>query len=264
LRIKLLRRGTQLATLIFIVLIPVLNKKGITMLIGTLYSFAVGPVWITDPLSGLQVIISTFAADRILLLSMVIPTVFALVFGRVFCGWMCPQNTISEIFDYLSAKILPRRMLNLRPVSKVRHIILCLLLLLAVVFAFPVANLISAPGIISVQVTKYLYEGVIGVELALIGIIVFSEVFFVRRLWCNYICPQGSLLGLFRFGKTMKVVYKEDIEHVCGRCLECVQACRLGLDPMTGKIYPQCHNCGDCIAVCEKMRAEGKPLSFRF
>jgi len=263
-RRKLLRRGTQIATLIFIVLIPVLNKKGITMLMGTLYSFAVGPVWITDPLSGLQVIISALAADRILLLSMVIPIVFALVFGRVFCGWICPQNTISELFDSLAARIMPKRLLNPSPSSKIRYMIMGLLLIVTPLLGFPVANLISAPGIISVQAANYIYVGSVGIELGLIGVIVLSEIFLVRRLWCNYVCPQGAFLGLFRIGKTMKVVYKEDEEHVCGQCFECAKACQFGLNPMGGKIYPLCHNCGDCITACERMNQGEKPLAFRF
>jgi len=263
-RLKLLRRGTHIATLIFIVLVPVLNKKGITILTGTLYSFAAGPVWITDPLSAFQVIISALTADRILLLSVAVPIVFALVFGRVFCGWICPQNTISEIFDALAARIMPKRLLNPSPSPKIRYMILGLLLILTPLLGFPVANLISAPGIISVQAANYIYAGSVGMELGLLGIIVFSELFLVRRLWCNYICPQGAFLGLFRIGKTMKVLYKEDEQHVCGQCFECAKACQFGLNPMGGGIYPLCHNCGDCITACERMKAGGKPLSFKF
>lgn len=263
-RIKLLRRGTQVATLIFILLIPVLNKKGITVVIGTLYSLAVGPVWITDPLGGLQVIISALAADKTLLLSMVVPIVFALAFGRVFCGWMCPQNTISEIFDSFAARIMPKRLLNPSPSPKTRYVLMGLLLMLAPLLGFPVANLISAPGIISVQAANYIYFGFVGMDLGLIGLIVLSEIFLVRRLWCKYVCPQGAFLGLFRTGKTMKVLYKEDEKHVCGQCLECAKACQLGLNPMGGKIYPLCHNCGDCITACERIKAGGKPLAFKF
>jgi polyferredoxin len=62
----------------------------------------------------------------------------------------------------------------------------------------------------------------------------------------------------------MKVVYTEDTEHTCGKCMECETACQLGLNPVAGKIYPLCHNCGDCIATCEKIKTKGKPLSFRF
>ncbi|MGC9101198.1 MAG: 4Fe-4S binding protein, partial [Caldisericum sp.] len=64
-----------------------------------------------------------------------------------------------------------------------------------------------------------------------IGIIVLLELFLVRRVWCNYICPVGSFMGIFRIRKTMKVVHKEDEEHICGRCMECVKACPLGLNP---------------------------------
>ncbi len=238
--------------------------KGITILMGSLYSLAISDIWITDPLSGLQVILSTLSADSKLLLSMLIPIAIALTFGRVFCSWACPQNTISEIFDYLSRRFTIKRLFNPSPKALPRYVILAVLLLLTQILGFPAANLISAPGIISVQTSKIIYEGTVGIEIGLIGIIVLLELFLVRRIWCNYICPVGSFLGLFRFKKTMKVIYKEDAEHTCGKCMECVKACQLGLNPMEGRIYPLCHNCGDCISACEEIKGRGKPLSFSF
>jgi len=274
-RLKVLRRIIQVLTILSIIAIPLLNRKGITIIMGSLYSLAISDIWITDPLSGLQVILSTLLADSKLLLSMLIPIVIALIFGRVFCSWMCPQNFISEFFDYISRKIPPLppfskggmgglQMFKPSPSAKPRYVIMFLLLVLTPILGFPAANLISAPGIISVQTSKIIYEGTVGIEIGLIGIIVLLELFLVRRIWCNYICPVGSLLGLFRFKKTMKVVYREDVEHTCGKCMECVRACQLGLNPMEGRIYPLCHNCGDCIAACEDIKDRAKPLSFRF
>ncbi len=263
-RIKVLRRIAQILTIFLIIAIPVLNKKGITFITGTLYSLAIDRIWITDPLSGFQVIISSFSADRILLLSMVIPAVLALAFGRIFCGWICPQNFISEFFDFIHDKLKIKRLFNPARSAKPRYAIMFFLLISAPLLGFPVANLISAPGIISAQVSKYFYEGIVGLELGLIGIIIIPEIFFVRRGWCNYVCPVGSFLGIFRFNKTIKVVYKEDSEHTCGKCMECVTACQLGLNPMEDKIYPLCHNCGDCIDTCKKIKGRGKPLSFKF
>lgn len=251
--------------LLLLVLIPILNIKGITFINGSLYSLAIGPLWITDPLSGLQIIMSSLSLDVTLLLSMVIPVVLAFVFGRVFCGWICPQNSISELVDYLAGKFKLKRLANPALSSAPRHVILVALIVLAPLLGFPIANLISAPGTISVQITKYFYEGIVGLEIGLIGLIIISEMFIVRRLWCNYICPVGSFLGMFRSNRTLKVVYAEDPEHVCGKCYACTDACRLGLDPMGEKIYPLCHNCGDCIAACEKMQgSSSKPLKFRF
>lgn len=263
-KIKILRRITQILTILLIIAIPVLNKRGITVITGSLYSFAIEGIWITDPLSGIQVVISTFTADITLLLSMLIPVFLALTLGRVFCSWACPQNTISEVFDYLSRRLRLKRVFSVSPAGLPRYIIMVILIALVPLLGFPVANLISAPGIISVQVTKLFYEGMVGVETGLIGIIVIAEVFLIRRVWCNYVCPVGSFLGIFRFKKTMKVLYKEDAEHVCGKCLECVKACQLGLNPMEGRIYPLCHNCGDCVVACERIKGKGKPLAFKF
>ena len=264
-KITIIRRITQASVLLLLVLIPILNLKGITFITGSLYSLAFGPIWITDPLSGLQTIMASLSLDVVLLLSMLIPVALAFVFGRVFCGWMCPQNSISELVDYVSGKFKLKRLANPPLSSTPRYIILVGLIALAPLLGFPVANLISAPGIISVQITKYFYEGVVGFEIGLIGLIIISELFIVRRLWCNYICPVGSLLGVFRSNRTMKVVYAEDPEHICGKCYACADVCRLGLNPMGEKIYPLCHNCGACVAACEKMQGKSsRPLKFRF
>lgn len=262
--IKLLRRITQVSTILLIIAIPILNKKGITIITGTFYSLAVNGIWITDPLSGLQVIIASFSADIILLLSMLIPVALALALGRVFCGWICPQNFISELFDIICDKLRIKRLFNPERSATPRYIIMLAVLLLSLVLGIPAANLIFMPGIISVQISKYIYEGVVGLELSLIGIIILSEIFILRRVWCNYICPAGSFLGILRFKKTLKVVYEEDEERVCGGCMECVKACQLGLNPLEEKIYPLCHNCGDCVAICGMINQEKKPLSFKF
>jgi ferredoxin-type protein NapH len=252
-------------TVLLIICIPLMNSAGIAVLTGSLYSLAVGPLLITDPLSGLQVMLASLTADRVLLLSMVVPIVFAFAFGRVFCGWMCPQNLISEFFDFLSKKILAKRLLHPALSPKPRYAVLAVLLVITPLVGFPVANLIHAPGILSVQVSKLILEGVVGLELALIALIVLFELFVVRRAWCNYVCPVGAVLGIFRFNRTMKVVCNVDAEHLCNGCLECEKACGLGLKPLSGNaIYPLCHNCGACIDACEKATAGRRPLLFRF
>ena len=257
------RMMARIGAIALIVLIPILNKNSITFITGTLYSMAIGPVWITDPLIGLQAVLTTLTIDKVLLLSMLIPAVLALVLGRVFCGWICPQNTLSEIVDR-AARLLRTRRFHPAPTPLPRYIILGIVLVLTIIAGIPVASMLSAPGIISLQIAKFVYEGVVGLELGLIGLIVLFELFGVRRGWCNYACPVGGFLGLFRFQKTLKVVMTEDAEHVCGKCNACVAACQLGLNPMAKGIYPLCHNCGACISACKKIAPKREPLSFRF
>ncbi len=259
-----LRKGIQVLTIILVILVPILNRNGITMLTGSLYSFAIGPVWITDPLIGFQTILTTMTADRTLLLSMLLPVILALLFGRVFCSWACPQNTISELVDIAATKFGIKRPFGKRTTAVPRYAVLAVILILTPLARLPLASLLSAPGIISVQTAKFVYEGIVGLELSLIAVIIVFELVIVRRGWCNYVCPVGSFLGIFRFKKTLKVVFAEDGEHVCGKCLACADACGLGLNPMESGIYPQCHNCGECIAACETMKAKKRPLVFKF
>jgi ferredoxin-type protein NapH len=258
------RKIVQLSSVGMIVLIPLLNKHGISVVTGTLYSLAVGPVWITDPVIAVQTVLTTFAVDRTLLLSVVIPVVLALVLGRVFCSWVCPQNAISELFDLIAGKTGIRRLFRPKLSPFPRYAVLALVLVATRAFGLPVVSLLSAPGIISVQTAKFLYEGAVGMELVLIGVIVVFELVVVRRVWCNHLCPVGGFLGILRTRKTMKVLFAEDSARTCGRCGACTDVCRLGLAPLSGNIYPFCHNCGDCVAACEGIKGMANPLRFTF
>lgn len=258
------RRLSQLLALGLIVLLPLLNKKGITWVSGTFYSMAFGPVWITDPLIGLQTILISWTADGVLILSVCIPIGVALLFGRVFCSWLCPQNSVSELVDFLGRKAGIRQLFKLKPTPHCRYAILVLILIATPLAGLPLASLLSAPGIISVQAANLVYEGTVGLELGLIGLIIVAELFLARRVWCNHLCPVGSFLGLFRWQKTLKVVMSEDAAHPCGHCLACTKACQLSLNPLREKIYPQCHNCGACLDACQEMKGRQKPLTFRF
>ncbi len=263
-KLNKVRTGVQVSVLMLLVAIPVLNKAEIAYFTGTFYSFAVGFVWITDPLIGMQTILITLTADRMLLLSMVIPVVLTLGLGRVFCGWVCPQNTISEFVYRAAMKLGIDQPFGKSATATPRYAVLALVLILTPLAKVPLASFLSAPGIISVQAAKLIYEGIVGLELGLIAVIVVFELFLVRRGWCNYLCPVGSFLGIFRFRKTLKVAFAEDAEHACGKCLACVEACQLGLNPMAEGIYPQCHNCGACVSACKDVKARKNPLVFKF
>lgn len=258
-----MRRAVQTGVLLLLLLIPFLNRKGILLVSGSLYSLSIGPIWITDPMTGLQPILTRLVIDAALLISMLIPIIIALCLGRVFCGWICPQNLISELADSLAIKLGIRRF---SPRNRLypRYAVFAGIVIVIVLTGMPAASYLSAPGIISVQPTRFATKSGMGLELVLIGMIVITELFLVRRVWCNHLCPIGGLLGLFRFKRTLKIVFTEDAEHVCGRCRACVNACRLGLDPMQGDIYPFCHNCGDCVSACKGMNRGRPPLTFKF
>lgn len=263
-KLRAIRRSVQLSALALFVVIPLLNRAGISFVSGTLYSMAVGPVWITDPLIGLQTILTSFRFDPALLLSMAVPLAITLAAGRVFCSWICPQNTLSEWVDQAAVKIGMKRFYPSTALPRVRMVVTAGVLLAAPLAGFPLAGLLSAPGIITSQTARLIKEGAIGAEIILIAVILLSEFFVARRVWCNALCPVGGFLAFFRLPRTLRVAFAENETRVCGRCRSCVDVCQLGLDPLTGNIHPLCHNCGDCINACENLQGEKKPLMFRW
>lgn len=262
-KLLLTRRIAQIAFLCLLVAIPILNEREISFITGTLYSMSFGPVDVTDPLSGVQVIMLTLSATQALLVSMLIPVLITFVLGRAFCSWLCPQNLFSEIADMLSRKFLRQRSAILPPTPIPRWGILALIIVGSLVVGFPLASLISAPGIISLQISTAVFEGTVGLETGLIAFILLGEFFILRRFWCKYVCGVGTVLGFFRCGKTLKVAFQEDHERQCIRCGACSRACQFDLNPMQGKLYPQCHNCGDCISACAESTKGRNPLQFR-
>ncbi|HSW62314.1 MAG TPA: hypothetical protein VLH56_03210 [Dissulfurispiraceae bacterium] len=76
------RRCVQGAFLGLLVAIPFLNEREISFITGTLYSMSFGPIDVTDPLSGLQVMMLTMSATQTLIISILIPVAFTFVFGR--------------------------------------------------------------------------------------------------------------------------------------------------------------------------------------
>lgn len=259
-----LRRSTQLLSLLAMVAVPLANRRGIGVVSGSFYSLTIGPLTMTDPLIAIQPLLATLRVDLALLATALIPAAIALGLGRVFCSWVCPQNLLSELGDALAAKLGLKRLAAPSPVPQVRYLALAVILAITVLTGFPLASLFSAPGILSVQTARFIYETTVGLELALIGLILLAEFFVARRVWCNHLCPVGTLLGLLRTKRTMRVVMAEDAVHTCIHCRECARACQLDLNPMAGELIPQCHNCGACIDACEGMTADRKPLSFRF
>lgn len=263
-KITPLRRTVQILSLVAMVAVPLLNRRGINAVSGSFYSVSLGPLLLTDPLIAIQSLLATLRFDTVLLASALIPAGLALVLGRVFCGWICPQNTLSELFDAVGRRLGFNRLFAPAPAPLARYGVLAVILAATLLLGFPLASLLSAPGIISVQTARLIYEGAVGLELALIGAILLAELFLVRRVWCNHLCPVGSTLGLFRCKRTLRVVMAEEGERTCIHCRECAKACQLGLNPLAGELAPQCHNCGACLDACREMTAERRPLSFRF
>lgn len=200
---------------------------------------------------------------------------FTLVFGRVFCGWVCPQTIFMEMIfrkieyviegDMGKQKVLDRQEWNTEKIIKksVKHFVFFLLsFLIACTF---LAYII---GVDAVQ--DFVFSPSNNVP-GFIALIIFTAVFYgvyayIREIVCTNICPYGRLQGVLMDKDSIVVAYdyergegrgkyKKDRDSALGDCIDChqcVDVCPTGIDIRNGTQL-ECVNCTACIDACNFM-----------
>jgi polyferredoxin len=145
--------------------------------------------------------------------------VLALLFGRVFCGWICPLGALIDGLDRVLFRV--RKLFGVEKKLRSRHTwlieyppswFLLGAVFVAAFFAVPLLQFLH-PNVWIIRIFALTPLG-IGFAALLIGFSLVSS-----RLWCTYICPLGALYGVL--GKAS--VFKLGIQScsACGRCSTC-------------------------------------------
>lgn len=213
-----------------------------------------------------------------LLTLMVFIILFTVVFGRVWCGWACPQTVFMEMVfrkiefwldgDASAQKRLKEMPWNAYKIRK-RAVKVAVFFALSFIIAnFALSYLISMD-----EVLKMVHEGIgknFGTFTSLIG---FTSVFFFVFYWfreqaCIVVCPYGRLQGVLLDRKSMVVAYDyvrgeprgklkreaaiETPNGDCVDCFACVKVCPTGIDIRNGT-QMECINCTACIDACNSI-----------
>ncbi|MBZ0179224.1 MAG: 4Fe-4S binding protein [Melioribacteraceae bacterium] len=262
------RKWIQIFSLLFLVTVPVLILLDIRYIVGTLYSISFWDLDIVDPSMVIQTIVLSKEFYIPLLIAAVIPVLLALIFGRVFCSWMCPYNTLLELLELRAIKKLRRKVfkrkkrMNKNPRTFIYWTIFAAIIVFMFLIGLPVFTWISMPGIISSEIFAIVVGFGIGIDTLLFGVIFLSEIIIGKRYWCKYVCPVGATLALFKTKYTLKINYNESICDCAAYAEPCASNCPLDLSPKEKMLYPYCFNCGRCIKVCEQ--TGNRALSFAF
>lgn len=217
---------------------------------GTMWSARIAGVTLTDPLAGAEAIVSSRSFYGPMLWSLAIPLAVTVLLGRVFCGWVCPMNTLLEIVDR-GRKLMRFAEIRERDVRfslKNKYIVLALVLGWVGLAAAPTVALFYPPAVLSREMHLIVFGAAVGVGAYLIVAICAIELFISKRWWCRYVCPGGALYSLLGRFRIVRVVRNESN---CVQCGDCVRVCQFGLRPMhvhmTGM---ECTNCGSCVRAC--------------
>lgn len=218
-----------------------------------------------------------------LLTFMVFIVLFTVVFGRVFCGWACPQTIFMEmvfrkIENWIEGDHLKQKKLDESPPTTEKVLKKTFKHTIFLIISFFIANIFLAYLIGSGTLIRIISEPLSQHRTGFISIWLFTFVFYLvfsrmRELVCTVACPYGRLQGVLLDNQSIIVAYdyergeprgkrvKAQENHLgdCIDCKLCVHVCPTGIDIRNGTQL-ECINCTACIDACDMvMEKIGRP-----
>lgn len=218
-----------------------------------------------------------------MLTSLLFIIVFTLQFGRVFCGWACPQTIFMEmvfrrIEYWIEGPAQKQASADRKDWTTELYIRKGLKHLVFLLLSFLIANTFLSYIIGTDALFRIIREPVsqhVGGLIAILGFTVafYSVYAFVRELVCTVVCPYGRLQSVLLDKNSLVVAYdynrgeprakrKREQEQPTGDCIDCglcVSVCPTGIDIRDG-LQLECVNCTACIDACNLMMAKtGQP-----
>lgn len=211
-----------------------------------------------------------------MLIVMVCVVLFTTVFGRIWCGWTCPQTVFMELIfrriEYLiEGDWIQQKKLNEGPDSDKRAWKKLLKHIIFYAISFLISNIFLAYIIGADALFKIISDPLDAHIVGFIAILLFSFVFYgvfahVREYVCTTICPYGRLQGVLMDDQSVTVAYdvnrgeprgklRKGETQALGDCIDCklcVQVCPTGIDIRDG-LQMECVSCTACIDACDEV-----------
>ncbi len=202
---------------------------------------------------------------------------FTVVFGRIFCGWACPQTIFMEMVfrkieywiegDARDQRKLDAEEWNGKKIFKKglkNFIFFILAFIIAHIFLSYIISMDKVISIISQPPSAHLTGFVAIIAFSLIFYWVFA---FFREQACTIVCPYGRLQGVLLDQDSIVIAYdhkrgeprgkikRGEVQSDKGDCIDChlcVDVCPTGIDIRNG-IQLECVNCTACIDACDEV-----------
>lgn len=179
-----------------------------------------------------------------------------MVLGRVWCGWLCPQTTLTDLADWFAARIGWQGKKSDQGKGLVQRVVLQIIYL---ALAFLVsANLLwyfIEPLNFFAKLTSGQLHYVTWICLLSVTLVVFLDLSFVRRLMCRDFCPYGRFQTALADQSTLVLHLPTAELQRCIKCNSCVRACPMEIDIRHG-YQVECINCGRCLDACRQVMAK--------
>ncbi len=211
-----------------------------------------GTFWglkLSDPLAVLGQAAAGLGVYWPFALTALIPVVLTVLFGRFFCGWICPATLIYELNSNLASWLhwaginLGNRHFDRR----IKYLVFGAGLAASMVSGSVLVAGVYPPAILGREIYYAVALGGFGAGAVFFLATLLFDLIVARRGFCRYICPGGalySLLGRYRLLRIQRTV------ETCNDCAKCNAVCEFGLDPLRDGFGQECNNCTACMAIC--------------
>jgi Na+-translocating ferredoxin:NAD+ oxidoreductase RnfG subunit/ferredoxin len=202
-----------------------------------LLGFSGGFLSVSHITSAIKVGPGVFLNDLPLLLLVLFTVVTTLLWGRVFCGFLCPFGALQDALE----KVVPRRFRRELPTWLHRR---------ALKGKYGILALILIPAAAGSQVSIFQYFEPFGTVFffstslllwSIAGAILLASA-VVPRFYCRYACPLGAALAL---GSSLAPFRMPRVEQ-CSVCRVCENACPTGAIEKERIDFKECVRCNVC------------------
>jgi cytochrome c oxidase accessory protein FixG len=207
---------------------------------------------------------------------MVFILLFTTIFGRLWCGWACPQTVFMEMvfrkIEYAIEGDRPQQIaLNKAPWTFEKILKKGFKYTVFLLVSFIIANLLLSYVIGVKELSRIIHEPIDAHWPLFGGIMGFTTIFYFNFAWlrdqaCTVVCPYGRLQGVLMNRNSIVVAYdykrgepreklhkgKDRPEGDCINCHQCVSVCPTGIDIRNGT-QMECVNCTACIDACDSI-----------
>lgn len=248
-----IRRGVQIFFFILIGLIAVNHSlveegSGIPFLSkASLHALCpFGGIVTLFQLFSLGTFVKQIHASSVVLMILIMMS--AILFGPVFCGWICPLGSIQEWFGRIGKKIFKSKFNHFIPrkldsvLRYIRYGVLAWVVYMTAISGYLIfAELDPYHALFNFWSSEVSVIGLFVVGLTLLLSLI------IERPWCKYLCPYGALLGLTNFFRIFKIRRNS---NTCTNCQICDSNCpmNIAVSRKDKVLNHQCISCYKCTS----------------